>query len=118
MSKVLVVDDSIYQRNIILEVLSRAGYTCVEAPDGEKGLELMDSEKPDCVVLDINMPKISGEEILKIIRDRKLNLPVIVVSADIQDSMKKSCLELGARDYLNKPVNKDLLLKAISDALK
>ena len=118
MAKVLIVDDSIYQRNIIIEFLSRSGYTCIEAPDGEKGLELIDSKKPDCVILDINMPKISGEELLKILKDRKLNLPVIVVSADIQESTKNACLELGAREFLNKPVHKDLLLQAISDALK
>ena len=118
MAKILIVEDSLFQRNIIKDILIPLGHTCVEATDGKQGLELINSGQPDCVVLDINMPEISGEEVLKTLKSDEKTIPVIIVSADIQNSIKKTCIDLGARAFLHKPVEDDLLIQAVSNALQ
>jgi CheY-like chemotaxis protein len=117
MAVVLIVDDSSYQRRVIRKMVQRAGYQAMEVPDGQEALKVIPSKVPDCILMDLIMPVISGLGVLKALAGQGSRIPVIVVTADIQESVRKQCLELGARAVLNKPVNEDELLSAIRNAL-
>lgn len=109
--KVLVVDDASANRELLARKLQRYGAEVVEARSGAECLTVLDREPVDLVLLDIMMPEMSGYEVLEELKSRgKLHvLPVIVISAvDGLESVIK-CIELGADDYLVKPVNWTLL---------
>ena len=101
---ILVVDD---ERNIIELVrlyLEQAGYSVVEARDGEEALEQHDRVDPDLIVLDLMMPKMDGTEVTREIR-RRGETPILMLTARGEDIDRIVGLELGADDYLTKPFN-------------
>lgn len=104
MTKILIIDDSIFQRKNIKKILKPEGYEILEATNGTEGLEKIKNDSPDLVLLDILMPQVSGLSVLKKLESEDIEVPVIVITADIQDSTKKECLELGARDVFYKPL--------------
>jgi CheY-like chemotaxis protein len=113
MAKVLIVDDSMFTRNRIIKMVEEMGHETIEAPDGQEGLDKILNEKPDIVITDLLMPKMEGTELLSAVKERKLNVPVIVVSSNIQDTVRQECLELGASGFLSKPPNTEELQKLI-----
>jgi len=116
MARILLVDDSIYQRIKLRKLLEAAGYEVVEGSDGEHGLAVAASSKPDCMLLDLLMPKMGGMEVLQAMRDQNLVLPVIIHTSDIQEETKNECLALGAVAFLNKPAREEDLLAVIAKA--
>lgn len=104
MTKILIIDDSIFQRKNIKKILKPEGYKILEASNGTEGLEKIRNDSPDLVLLDILMPQVSGLSVLKKLESEDIEVPVIVITADIQDSTKRECLELGARDVFYKPL--------------
>lgn len=116
---VLVVDDNEMNRDMLSRRLKRQEYEVLMAEDGEKALEILQSNAVDLVLLDIMMPKLSGYEVLEQIKQNPAtkHLPVIMISAvDDLDSVVK-CIELGAEDYLFKPFNPVLLKARVSASL-
>ncbi len=118
MARVLLVDDSMYQRIKLRKFLESAGYEVIEGNDGDEGLTMAASSEPDCMVLDLLMPKVGGMEVLREFHKQHLTLPVIIHTADIQEETKQECLALGAVAFLNKPSREEDLLAAIAQALK
>ena len=116
MARVLLVDDSMYQRIKLRKMLAAAGYEIIEASDGEQGLELAASSQPDCMLLDLLMPKMDGMEVLRRLQENHLPIPVIIHTSDIQEVTKQECLALGAVAFLNKPAREEDLLAAIAQA--
>jgi DNA-binding response OmpR family regulator len=114
-NKVLLVDDEAAIRKILGIKLRVSGYDVVAAPDGEKALELIDSAKPDLVLLDVLMPGIDGFQVLERLRARS-NLPVIVFSARPENA--KHALNLGANDYIDKPFDVDEVVKIVFRILR
>jgi serine phosphatase RsbU (regulator of sigma subunit) len=115
--RLLVVDDNENNRDILARRLERQGHTVALAENGRAALALMRAQPFDLVLLDIMMPEMNGYEVLGQVRDDPSlrHLPIIVVSAiDELDSVVR-CIELGAEDYLLKPIN-PVLLKARTDA--
>ena len=111
MAKVLVVDDEVSIANIIAYNLKKEGYEVVTAEDGERGLELALSEKPDLILLDIMMPKMDGYEVCRKIRE-KLNTPIIMLTARADEVDKVIGFEMGADDYVTKPFgNRELIAR-------
>ena len=102
---VLVVDDDEDLRVLVRKSLSRAGHRVIEADNGIEGLELIGSQAPDLVVLDLNMPEVDGFEVLRRIRANEANraLPVIVLTAQGDEESAKQSFERGATDFLPKP---------------
>lgn len=106
---ILVVDDSMFQRHAVAKVLKEDGYDVIEADNGLTGLDRMERDKPDAVILDLIMPRCSGFEALEVLNKRGNRIPVFVFTADIQSTSRQRCLDLGATAFLNKPLNKEEL---------
>ena len=119
MAKILICDDSFFQRKIVSDILTENGHEVIAVPDGEQALEKIGEmgEQIDCALFDVLMPVISGTELLAKVKGIMPHLPVIMLSADIQDTRKKECYDLGAFEFLNKPAKKEELLSTISKAL-
>ncbi len=115
MAKILIVDDSLFMRMQLKEILQNAGHQVVEAGGGEEGLKLAAGQSPDAIILDLLMPGLDGVAVLRKLREQGIQTPVIVHTADIQDSTRQQCLELGARAFLNKPPRPDELLAALAE---
>ena len=117
MLKVLVVDDSLFARMNICDMLKDAGYDCLQAQNGREGLEKVRAENPDCILSDLLMPELDGIGFLKSLREQGNRVPVIVLSADVQDSKRSQCLELGTAGFLSKPPRKDEILDMVGKVL-
>ena len=100
--KVLVVDDEKAIVDILKFNLKREGYETIEAYDGQDGLNLALSEKPDLILLDVMLPSMPGFDVCKKIRE-KSNVPIIMLTARTEEIDKVLGLELGADDYITKP---------------
>ena len=117
MPSILTVDDSLMMRKFISIALTSQGYEVSEAADGGEALRMVRSSPPDCMVLDLLMPNVDGIEVLETLRRDNASFPVIVMTADIQESTEKKCINLGAFRVLNKPPRGDDLCSAIREAL-
>jgi len=117
MARILVTDDSNFLRRRTCAILKEAGHDIIEASDGNTCLEALAEQAPDVLFLDLVMPEMDGFEVLKALRDADHHLPVIVLTADIQESVKTECMQLGAADFINKPPKQDEVLAALAQAL-
>jgi len=118
--RILVADDSLANRDILVQYLSREGHEVMAVPDGLSAIEAVFDHPFDVVLLDMIMPGMNGDEVLKTIKaePRLKALPVIMISAlDAFDSIVR-CIEMGAEDYLPKPFNRVLLRARISACLE
>lgn len=102
---VLVADDDADIRALVAFRLERAGYRVVTASDGEQALELAMTQSPDLAVLDVMMPRLTGLEVTKHLRQqhKTSRLPVILLTARVQDADVAQGLEAGADAYIKKP---------------
>lgn len=114
MARILLVDDSKFQRKCISQMLCGLGHEVSEAENGEMGLQMIEAAKPDMIITDLLMPVLDGVGLLRGVKEANCTIPVIVVTADIQESTKKECLQLGAKAFLNKPHNSADLEAALS----
>ncbi len=117
MARILLVDDSKFQRRFMSRILVDLGHEVSEAENGEIALNLLESVKPDLIITDLLMPELDGVGLLRGLKFRNCTIPTIVVSADIQDATKSDCQTLGAADFLNKPVNSASLERILSRLL-
>jgi len=116
--KILLVDDSALARRSVRQMLEGAGYEVAEAEDGLIALERYFLAKPDLVILDLVMNGMMGLDVLQKLHEMDPKVIAIVVSADIQHSSREMAVAGGARDFLNKPVDRASLLSAVSRALE
>ncbi len=100
----LIIDDDDVVRASLAAYLDDSGFRVLQAPNGPKGLELFDSERPDLVICDLRMPQMDGLELIRLISERQNDLPVIVVSGAGVMNDAVEALRLGAADYLIKPL--------------
>ena len=118
MFHILAVDDDKHTRQLLRAILESAGYTVSTAADGEKALEIMDSEHIDLVVLDIMMPHMDGYEFTKALREVENNLPILMVSAKQLPEDKKRGFLVGTDDYMTKPIDEEEMLLRIKALLR
>ena len=104
MSKILLIEDDKFLRELIIQKLGREGFEATEAPEGEAGLTKMKEERPDLVLLDLILPGIDGFEVLsRMKKDPALtSIPVIILSNLGQRDDVQKGIDLGAEDYLIK----------------
>lgn len=117
MKQILVVDDSFVARMMVKKVLSPDQFSVLEASGGAEAMELLEKNRADLVLLDLLMPDENGEHVLQRLKERYPDLPVIILSADIQETTKKRCLSLGAERFVSKPPSPERLLPAIGEIL-
>lgn len=117
MAKILVVDDSAYARRILRQTLERHEHTVTEAGSGLSALERFALDTPQLVLLDLTMEDLSGLEVLSRLREIDPEVPVIVVSADIQRTTGAMVRESGAVRFLPKPADPDAVMEAVNEAL-
>ncbi len=117
---ILVVDDDPVTRKLIGKFLAQEDFRVETAPDGETCLKEITGISPDLVLLDINMPGLSGIQTCKLLKqERELaEIPVIFVTASTEDETLKQAFKAGARDYVRKPVNRIELITRIEAALE
>jgi DNA-binding response OmpR family regulator len=115
--KVLVADDDAELRELIAFTLSQAGYLVIKASDGSRAVQLFTEESPDLVVLDINMPGLTGFQVCEAIRARS-RVPVMMLTVRGEEEDLVRALGLGADDYLNKPFSPRTLLARIAALLR
>src|SRR5919202_5842649 len=118
--KILVVDDDAQLSSIINFTLRREGFMVLNAGDGEQALELWRQEQPDLVLLDVNLPKLSGQEVLRRLRraDAAQRTPVIMLTVRADEDDIVQGLDLGADDYVAKPFSPKTLLARIRAVLR
>jgi two-component system, OmpR family, KDP operon response regulator KdpE len=114
---ILIVDDEPQIRRVLLTTLTSEGYAVVEAKSGEEALEKMRSERPDLVLLDANMPGMSGLETCREIR-RTSDVSIIMVTVRNTERDKVMALDAGADDYVVKPFGTEELMARIRAALR
>lgn len=117
MTTILVVDDSRFSRGRVAAALAPLGGHLIEAADGQAGLEAHDAHRPDLIITDLLMPTLDGFGLLRGLRERGSQRPVIVISAEIQHSSRQLCEELGASAFLNKPFQAEDLLSRVRQLL-
>jgi two-component system, sensor histidine kinase and response regulator len=120
MKKILVIEDSQEVRESIAEVLEVAGYQILLAENGEIGYLMAEQEVPDLIICDIVMPKMTGYEVLKKLKENSLTqtTPIIFITAKGDRVEQRYGMELGADDYLVKPFDSSELLAAIASRLE
>lgn len=102
MKKILVVDDEQQLVKVLRGYLEKAGYVVVTAYDGNEAMVVMQREKPDFAILDLNLPGMDGLDVCKAIR-RDSDIPILMLTARVEETDKLIGLELGADDYVVKP---------------
>lgn len=117
MANIMIVDDSKLTRNVLQELLISNGHEVIEATNGREAITMIAEQTPDCIVLDILMPEMNGFEVLEELKNRVQKVPVVIHSADIQQTTRQKCFQLGAFSFTNKPLNKEVLLNAVHEAL-
>ena len=113
--KILIVDDSVTIRRTLRQTLSQKGYVIVEAGDGREALEKIEEESPDLLLLDLEMPRMNGYEVMEVLRTRALlpTLKIALLTSRTSDKHKQRAQELGAHKYLSKPCAESTLLETV-----
>lgn len=110
---ILTIDDARFQRGQMVRMLTEMGHTVTEAVNGQDGFMTMLQEVPDAVICDLLMPVLDGFALLALVQKHQIDIPVVIVSADVQESSRQECMRLGARAFLNKPCKREELETAL-----
>ena len=118
--KILLIDDEVDFIDVLRTRLEANNYEVKVAYDGEEGLEKVQKENPDLIILDIMMPRISGFDVCRKLKvDQKFkDIPIIMLTAKFQSSDMDFAKALGADAYITKPFEPQVLLNKISELLK
>lgn len=115
--KILVIEDEKSIQYLISTILTANGYNVIQATSGEEACTMLDSYRPDLIILDLGLPDMDGINIIKKIR-KESAIPIVVVSARTKEKDKIETLDMGADDYLTKPFGGGELLARIRTALR
>ena len=110
-SSILLVDDEQLLLDVFSRVLTKSGYVTRTVAGGQKAIDILKVEKFDLLLLDINMPKVNGVQVLEYIKsqDELTDLPVMMLSAEHDNETVLKCISMGAADYIKKPADSELL---------
>lgn len=117
--KILIVDDSVSIRRTLRQTLSQKDYIILEASDGREALEKIEEESPDLLLLDLEMPRMNGYDVLNVLRTRSLlpDLKIVLLTSRVSKKHKQRARELGAHRYLTKPCADNILLETVAALL-
>ncbi|MCD6272717.1 MAG: response regulator [Deltaproteobacteria bacterium] len=117
-NSIIVIDDSRSIRQYAMDVLKRSGFTVFDACDGPEGLNLIEKHEPDVVLLDIIMPGISGLDVLRILREKKIIVSILLFTTRSSVSQRVEGLKAGADDYIAKPFKDEELIARVGSAAR
>lgn len=119
-NKILVIDDEIHIQELLSYNLKKEGYEVITAETGEEGLDFMNKEKMNLLILDLMLPGMDGMEVLSRMRENEelKQIPVIMLTAKQDEKSKIEGLELGADDYLSKPFSVKELVARVHSLLR
>ena len=112
--KILVAEDDADIRGLLTYRLGRAGHEVVAASNGVEAWELYQEESPDMLVLDLMMPMMTGLEVVKLVRERGDQVPILLLTASVQEEHMSGGFEAGVDDFMRKPFNPQELLNRIT----
>jgi DNA-binding SARP family transcriptional activator len=115
---VLVVEDNILNRELTNAVLKTAGYHVLSAKDGAEALMLLGREHVDLMLLDIDLPFIDGHKVLEALHEQNIHVPAIFISGLPGDDPEVKAFEIGAADFIRKPVKNSVLLARVAKVLR
>jgi two-component system alkaline phosphatase synthesis response regulator PhoP len=118
MVRILIVEDDPKMRKLLAGDLELEGYAVVTAQDGEEGLERAKALQPDLILLDVMMPKMSGYDVCRTLRNEGSDVPILMLTAKGQEAEKVLGLDRGADDYVTKPFGSMELLSRIKALLR
>jgi len=118
LARILVAEDETSLNDLLQDALRMNGYETISAKHGLEALRLIREEKPDLVILDINMPQLDGFGVIEKLRNENNNVPVIVLTARDQKDDKSIGFGLGADDFVTKPFGLEELLMRVSAVLR
>ena len=114
MARILVVEDNADNMTLISDVLHSLDYTVLSAKDGEEGIKLAQTEKPDLILMDLSLPRLDGWAATRMIKSDSalVDIPIIALTAHAMSGDRERALEAGCSDYISKPINmRDLTSK-------
>jgi DNA-binding NtrC family response regulator len=116
--KVMIIDDEQSVCELLTQVLTKANYSASSETDPIKAIEHIYKDKPDCILLDIKMPKISGVELLAKIKEFDASIKVIMITGygNLENAMES--MKLGAFDYITKPFDLEFIRTVVANSLK
>jgi two-component system chemotaxis response regulator CheY len=114
---ILVVDDSETIRQSVAGVLERAGYVVATARDGVEGLQHIQNAPPSMVLLDVNMPRMNGIELLESLDVRGSGLPVVLLTTEVEPTLIARAKKAGARGWMVKPVDLEQVVATVRKVL-
>jgi len=116
---ILIVEDEPKNLKLLRDLLQASGYTTIEAPDGEKGVELAKAEKPGLILMDIMMPRMGGLEAARILKADATtrNIPILALTSYAMKGDREKILGAGCDGYLAKPIDIQELLKKVAQYL-
>jgi len=116
---ILYVEDNEYNRKIVHQLLSRTSYRLIEALDGESGVAMAQKELPDLILMDVQLPKMSGLDATRTLKadPRTAHIPVIVITSFAMSGDREKASAAGAHNYLAKPYSPRELLAMVRELL-
>jgi len=118
MKKIVVIEDDYGSAELARCVLERAGYEVYTAEQGFTGIELAAKHQVDLVLLDMNLPDVSGEFVIKFVKRIPGNIPVVMVSGDVDPQVQQRTLHCGASGFITKPISVKEFPRQVAEILK
>jgi chemosensory pili system protein ChpA (sensor histidine kinase/response regulator) len=117
--RVLIVDDSLSVRNSLSQLMTDGGYQVVVARDGLEAIDMLDKERPDIILTDLEMPRMNGLELVSYIRnsERWSPMPIVMITSRTLAKHRKQAEAAGVNRYITKPFTEDDVLASIDDHL-
>ena len=115
---VLIVEDNVLNRELTTALLKNAGYNVLVAKDGAEALMMIGRSRVDLLLLDVDLPYIDGHSLLQAVHDNGLEIPAIFISGLPGEEVELKAFQVGATDFIRKPVKNNVLLARVSKALK
>ena len=119
MKKALVIEDNEDNMKLITFILEKNGYSTIKAENGKTGIELAIKERPDFILLDIQLPDMDGLDVLKSIRESEINgnIPIIAITSYAMSGDKEQMIEAGCSGYLEKPIDPVIIINQIREII-
>jgi two-component system cell cycle response regulator DivK len=114
--KILIVDDNVDSRELVVKVLKNRDYQTIEAVDGEDALEKAEATRPDLILMDLSLPKLDGYEVTRRLKRQEAlqDIPIVALTAHAMKGDREKALEAGCEGYISKPIN----VRALPDLIK